>query len=382
MRAHILATWGLTLGLLAGCGQQPVPVDPDVSHGGPGWTRLPDGPLTGRTEAVLAGVGGRGYVIGGWEFLCPPNADCATPEEPLLRDGASVDPATGEWRPIAPAPYGLRHADSAVLGDRLFLLTGCRSGPDCRGPLGLLRYDTAGDTWAELADLPASVEHADLVAATGRLIALSGSDEYGERPDHLYDATRDTWTALPDDPLPDVYDRQAVGDGDRLLVFGSPHSPDPEAGVQPKVGASLDLATQSWTRLPDAPGAGYQVWGAGGTAWLNPHFGPDGGGVLDLGTDTWRPFPRGPEGGGWTGDLAGVVWQDGAVYEYDAGWVRDVRSDGWLRIPERRGGAVEESVTSVGDSLLVFGGQSWDSQDTTNSEGELVAAAWVWRPPA
>lgn len=382
MRANVLATLALALGLLTGCGQQPGTSAPAATGGSSGWTRLPDGPLTGRTGAVVAAVGGLGYVVGGWEFLCPPAAECVPMEEPLLRDGASVDPGTGEWRPIAPAPYGLRHAATAVIGDDLFLLSGCRAGPDCDGALGLLRYDTAADTWSELASLPGEVRYADLVAAAGRLVALATSDEHGERPDHVYDTADDRWVELPDDPLPAVYDRQAVADGDRLLVLGSPMDPDPAAEAQPKVGAALDLATRAWTRLPDAPGAGYQVWRAGGTAWLNPHFGTEGGGVLDLTTDAWQPFPARPEGGGWTGDLAGLVGPDGAVYEYDAGWVRDARSDEWLRIPERPGDADEESLTAVGHALLVFGGQSWDGQDSPTSGGTLVAEAWAWWPPA
>ena len=76
--------------------------------------------------------------------------------------------------------------------------------------------------------------------------------------------------------------------------------------------------------------------------------------------------------------MAGIVGEGEATYEYSSGWVRDTRSDRWLRVPSRPGAAEgEESVTAVGDALVVFGGQRWDGSD-----GELLAETWVWRPPA
>jgi hypothetical protein len=108
--------------------------------------------------------------------------------------------------------------------------------------------------------------------------------------------------------------------------------------------------------------------------FLNPHFSKDGGGLLDLATGTWSDIPD--EGSGWTGDAAGVVSDEGATYEYDAGWVFDARDDGWLEIPERRGEVYDESIGSVGQALVVFGGQRF-----TRNETVLVGDAWVWRPP-
>jgi hypothetical protein len=211
------------------------------------------------------------------------------------------------------------------------------------------------------------------VPVGGRLLVLADTDEYGERPDHLYDPTTGRWEEVPDDPLPRVYDRWAVDGGDRLLVFGSPTSTEAET----KLGAAYDLATGSWRRLPDAPGAGYQVWRSGDEAWLNPHFGSEGGGVLDLRTDTWRPFPGAPEdlGEDEALDLAGVIgWGDGA-YEYSSGLVRDTQRDRWLRIRKQTSVTYDERLTTLGDTLVVFGGQRWQ-----DSDGELLAETWIWRP--
>ena len=94
----------LSAGITA-CASQDVaaPTSQDATKA---WRRLPDAPLSPRNHAVVVGVGGRMLVVGGWEYLCPPTAECAYPEEPLLDDGAVYDRATDSWRGTAPAPFG------------------------------------------------------------------------------------------------------------------------------------------------------------------------------------------------------------------------------------------------------------------------------------
>lgn len=358
--------------VLCGCGAPRT--TSTAGSGAGGWEQLPDAPVSGRTGAHVTEVGDRVLVVGGWSFLCPPNADCAGPEQPPMSDGAAFDPATGTWQPVADAPFGFHGGRSAVVGDEVYLATGCRDDPYCRGRPELLRYDASADRWEELGPMPGELRYAELVAVGGDLLAASTSDENGEVSDHLYDVDAGTWEPIPDDPLEAAYDRRVVVHGGRVLLFGSPLDDAGEQDV--KVGAALDLASLTWSRLADSPGPGYQVWRLGEEAWLNPHY-SDGGGVLDLRDDTWRAFPADPVGPGWDGDMAGVLGEGTASFEYDAGWVRDTRTDEWLRVPERPGEGYDESLTAVGDALFVFGGQRW-AQD----EGELLSEAWIWRPPA
>ncbi len=366
--------WALAVvATLCGCAVLPRSTGGDAAEAG--WERLPQGPLSGRTDASVSAVGDRLLVVGGWKFLCPPNADCSTPEEPPLSDGAIVDVATGEWEKVADAPFGFHGGQSAVLGTDVYVATSCREDPSCYGRTELLRYDTVADRWDELGPLPRGMRYADLVAVRGGLLAAPTSDEYGETADHLYDVRTGLWEALPDDPLSAAYDRHVVVDGARVLVFGSTIDDAGEQDV--KTGAALDLESRTWSRLPDAPGSGYQVWRMGDEAWLNPHYSDAGGGVLDLRTDTWRAFPDDPAGSGWDRDLAGVVGTGEAVYEYDAGWVRDTRTDEWRHVAPRPGAGYDGSLTAVGDALVVFGGQRWEGND-----GELLSETWVWRPPA
>lgn len=333
-----------------------------------GWQRLPDPPLSGRIGATVVGLDdGRAAVVGGWEWLCPPTADCTYPDRPLLADGAIVDLRTGEWEAMPDAPYGFVHAIGAFAGGDLFLLTTCRGGPGCDGAPELLRYDVAAARWRVVAGpRDGAVGYSALVPVGDRLLAVSGSDERGEAADQLYDPATDRWEELPDDPLPEVFDRFAVAHGDRILAFGSIE------GGNAKLAAAYDLRARTWSRLPDAPSTGYQAWRVGDEVWLNGHFGRDRGARLDLGTDTWRPLPD--DYPAEDRDLAGVVGDDEASYEYDHGWVRDLVTDRWVEIPDRAEESYDEALGAVGSALLAFGGQDWEG------EGRLLAEAWVWCP--
>ena len=346
----------LVISLTAGCDGD----EPGDSHG---WRRLPDAPLAGRTGATVVGIGSQVYVFGGWEFLCPPGADCGGPSEKFA-DGAVLDLDSEEWQPIADAPFGFTGGSTAVLGGEIYVLPRRE----------LLRYSPQDDTWTRLGRLPRHVGSA-LVATDHGLLALAGTEEHGSPRDAVYDPASGTWTVLPDDPLPASFDRFAVPDSDRLLLFGSPIPERQDQAVTTKAVAAFDWATGTWTELSPAPAGGFQAWRAGERVFLNPHFSRDGGGLLDLATDTWAPIPD--EGSGWDGDAAGVVRADGATYEYAEGWVFDARDDSWFEVPDRGGDAYDEAAAAAGQALVVFGGQSW-----RGSEGELLSETWVWRPPA
>ena len=368
--------------LLGACGAAPVSRSgPEVRGGTPGtgWVRLPDPPLSGRVGATLVALDpDRVLVLGGWEWLCPPGADCVEPPIPVLRDGAVVSLSTGTWTPVPDAPTGLFHAPAVAVGDQVLVLAqrAHRADPE------LLVLDVAAGRWSSRA-APADV-CGQLVPTPTGFLALCGSDENGELADRTYDLATDTWTELPDDPLEPVFDRFGVLDGSRLLVFGSRISDVEQPSEQTgKVAAALDLRTGDWERLPDAPGHGYQAWGVGDEVWVNPHFGPGGGGVLALGTDEWRPLPELPADPDLRGDLAGVVGDGAAEYEYDHGWVRDTVEDDWVEIPARGSTTYDVGVVAAGEALVVFGGQDWgvpERDATLAGDGELVAETWVWRP--
>jgi len=82
-----------------------------------------------RTEVAAAEVGGKIYVMGGYEK----NSN-------LVEE---YDPATDSWRGRAPLPKPLHHIGAAALGGKIFVLGGYISGV---GPVDTVyEYDPAKD---------------------------------------------------------------------------------------------------------------------------------------------------------------------------------------------------------------------------------------------
>jgi hypothetical protein len=338
----------------------------------PGWSQLPEAPLSGRTGASVATVGDRLFVFGGSSLLCPPGADCALPPDPPFTDGAILDLATGSWTPMADLPSSLILTATVVVGDDIYGLGRCGGPQDCPGATRFLRYNTTEDTWQELPLLAAAGSFR-LVALGEDVVAYATTDELGPVADQLYDVAAGAWHPLPDDPLPPVYDRFAVAFDGQLLLFGSPLG-----GGSTKVVAALDPTAQSWESLRESGTQGFQAWRIGSEIVLNPHFGLSAeGGVYDPVEKQWSNLPEGPAAETWNGDMAGVVGSDEATFEYAYGWVLDSTTDTWIEIPPRPGSTTtsDSTIAAVGTSLVVFGGQRW-----TGSNGELLNEIWRWNP--
>jgi hypothetical protein len=210
-----------------------------------------------------------------------------------------------------------------------------------------------------------------LVAVADGVVAYGRSDESISRPDYRFVASEGRWVALPDDPLPPVYDRFVVEHGGRLLLFGTPLQGD---GARTKLAAAYDPQSNAWQTLVDSGTVGFQVWRAGPLLYLNPHFRNAGGGIYDPGTNRWSPLPDPPYH-----DLAGIIGDGEATYEHASGWVLDTRTGSWLEIEPRPDSSEvydEVSVAAPHPDLVVFGGQSW-----VNGEGRLLNDTWLWRPP-
>lgn len=374
--------------VVAGCGARPPAGEqarPEAPPAAGSWTRLPDPPLTPRDHAVVVGVGDRMLVVGGWELLCPPGADCVTPEE-RLRDGAVYHRGTDTWSTVPPAPVGLtrRERGTAVVGDSAFVLAGCSDGAACRAPERLLEYDVGAARWTDHGTVPGR-RTSSLVAARGLVVAYSGSDEHGAGDDVALDPATGRWQNLPDDPLPPVFDRTMVATGTSLVVAGSSIR-ELEAGREPgKLAARLDLVSRRWTRLPDT-GQGYQLLPSDRGPVLNGHFIDAGGWLLDPVSWTWSELPDLPGG---RADLRGVLDRHGATYDVpNSVGEMSVRSDlvvldsstgEYVRVPplEARAHVYDDSSGALGRDLFVHGGQQW--QDAPG--GRLVGDAWLWVAP-
>ncbi|MDT0274825.1 Kelch repeat-containing protein [Blastococcus goldschmidtiae] len=371
----------------AGCsGDADADPAPAPEGGSAEWRRLPDPPLSPRDEAVLVGLGDRVLVVGGWEFYCPPGAGCATPSEPLFPDGALYDASSDSWRRIAPAPFGVRGhgGTTAGLEGTAYLVTRCADGPACGAPPRLLSYRPADDRWADHGAVP-GLEYGGRVTPVGSTLVISGGSAPDQFIDVVFDPARSTWTELPDDPLPPVYDRFLVQVEDQLVVAGSPITA-PGTEEQPaKTAARFDVAAGRWVALPDAPGPGYELFPTdqgpllagstrGGPNWL-----------LDPSTWTWtevRESTREDD------DVDGVLDRDRATYglegalggpTYATPVVFHSATGDFLtlRPPPGREDVSGGSSTALGRDLVIHGGQRWSG----GYDGELVGDAWLWSAP-
>lgn len=363
---------------------------PGPSRADGGWRQLPEPPLSPRTDPVVVGIGDSMLVVGGWEFICPPNADCATPSEPLLGDGAVYDAATGSWRTVAPPPFGIRGPRAAaVLDDTAYLLTTCASGPACDAPLRLLSYDLADDRWTDHGPLPGPERGARVMALDRTVLAYTDASALGRVPDVVFDPQTSTWTELPADPLPAVFDRHMVQVDNQLVVAGSAMPPPGSEEPPRKVAARLDLAGGTWSALPDAPGSAYQLFPTDDGPLLAGHFGDDDSSwLLDPGSWTWTATP---DHGDRTEGVSGVLDRDRATYDVTGTLglsdpsrrpaVYDSVADAFVVVPPPPNGddVYGESSTALGRDLFLFGGQRWTAGD--GASGELVRDAWLWTAP-
>ena len=352
--------------------------DPETNPTEPArWVELPQAPLAPRARTVGVWTGREVLVVGGDTFTCPPNADCAAPNDPPLADGAAFNPSTGVWRTIDTSPVAFSAAATAVLGDDVYFLV----------PHAFLRYSVAGNSWAQLPR-PTNSMVGNLVAVDDAIVAFAGSDELGEAPDLVFDPGTSAWKELPADPLSPSFDRVMTGLGTHLYLFDHELVPNP-GSERPSLtrAARLDLDSGQWERLPDSEILGTGPWFANGSALVTPVLGgADGGevnnwgrsypygGIFDTATQTWSDLPAPTPGDGG----AGVIGSGAALYLTPGGSLLDLESSAWIQlhaIPDHRAGD-ERAVVSAGADAFVFGGVRWAG----GGSGELLGDAWIWRP--
>jgi hypothetical protein len=350
--------------------------------------------LSPRQFATGVWTGDEVLLIGGSDAPpCHPSAECATPETPPLADGAALDPDTGAWRAIAPAPLPIGWADAVVVGETAYLWI--PGGPRPGERPAFLAYDIAGDRWSELPPPTEETGWYGIEAAGDLIVAFSGSDEQGERPDFVFDVTTGAWTQLPDDPNTDAFDRTMAWSGSELVLFDHELVPKPNSAEPSLVRVSAyDLEAGTWRDLPDSEILYSGPWLAAGSSLVNPTLGnADGGevdnwgrsypygGVLDVATGEWSALPDPPVPVDDSTFSAGAFTADTALYAGDNGWVLDLTKNVWIDPPPPRdsdGWAGGQTVVAAGTDLFVFGGAR--IANGASAEVELLAVAWLWSP--
>jgi hypothetical protein len=257
--------------------------------------------------------------------------------------GTGVSTAPG-WRPIADAPIAPRfQALSIAMDDRVLVWGGSGDNSLLDGAV----YDAAHDTWTKLPDSP--LPSGDTIGAwTGReAIVVSG--ETGDIVAAAYDPQADTWRTLAEPPLTNASSalNHAVWTGTELVVVGIANESD--SGTVNQV-AIYDPSADSWRTgslpggpLPafgDAVWTGTEVAVVGHILASGRSVGRDTLQVYDPASDEWREIPWGLEGVrdrivvAWTGNrlfVGGGSLLD--VPRRDAALV-DLAAGIWDRVPD------------------------------------------------
>ncbi|WP_250031351.1 hypothetical protein [Paractinoplanes maris] len=341
---------------------------------------MADGPLEPREQALGLWTGREVLFFGGSDAPpCPPNASCARGPT-ALSDGAALDPATGRWRRLADSPVPLAGVQGVVIGSSAYLLL---STPRRE----LLVYHIDRDSWARLPAPFSGAGGYQLAAAGDRPVVYRGSDEAGSAPHYLFEPRTGAWTALPEDPLGDAFDRHLAWSGRELLLFDHERVPNPNSG-KPSLtrAAALDLGTRAWRRLPDLPMLSTGPWLPVGGTLVNPLLGGEDGGQVggwgrtypyggqfDPATGAWSPLPDLP------GDKiagGGARAGDAALYPGLSDVVLDAATGRWQQVPAMPGSRTHGStVLAAGARMVVFGGAVREGASLA-----LIGTTWIWTP--
>lgn len=117
------------------------------------------------------------------------------------------DPATNKWRKLADAPRARDHFHSAVIGDKLYVAGGRRSGFASEGFTQTVKetniYDFNNQEWIELpspeGDIPTERAGTGAAEYEGNFVVLggeSGSQEQAHNQVEMLNTASETWSSL------------------------------------------------------------------------------------------------------------------------------------------------------------------------------------------
>jgi N-acetylneuraminic acid mutarotase len=200
-------------------------------------------------ESAAAALGGRLYVIGGFD------AAGNSLRTVWVFDGSA-------WSAGPSIPLGLDHTSAATLGDHVYLAGGHSFGRDSAR---FFRLD--GSSWTELSPLRHPRGGHTLLAAEKRLYVIGGNAATANvAPIEVYDLFTRRWSDLPSLPAPRNHvagfvispRNQVAGFAVGFKVCAAGGRPPNTARVD-----CFDIDRSSWARLPDLP---LPTSGAGATA--------------------------------------------------------------------------------------------------------------------
>ena len=181
----------------------------------------------GRWGAAVGAIDGKLYMAGGT------HDDASGPTSTLL----VYDPATDAWTAGPPMPAASACSAGAVIGRKLYVLTGCDAGGATQA---FHAYDADSNTWTSLAPAPRAHSYAAAAVLNGKFYAVGGTDgSDASGAVDVYDPASATWTAAA--PMPTARwsltaavlggKLHAVGGFDGNAALATVETYDPATGI-------------------------------------------------------------------------------------------------------------------------------------------------------
>lgn len=212
------------------------------------WSIASSAP-TERTEVAAAAIGSKIYVVGGFN---KPNLQNAL-KFAISTDVEIYDTAADSWSIATPLPEGRHHAGIASLDGMLYVIGGfTKSGLSVwQAAATVYQYNPATQEWRELAPMPTARGALGVAVHQNRLYALGGYD--GKRNSdavEVFDPKTNTWSSGA--PMPTPRDHLAVVAADlRLYAIGG--RPELDYHRNMATVEEYDPQTQQWRSRAKLP---------------------------------------------------------------------------------------------------------------------------------
>src|SRR6202049_1534787 len=208
---------------------------------------------------------GKIYAFGGCVF-----SQSGPPAWVTINNEWEYDPATDNWKALAPLPTKRGSAVAAVVGDKIYVIGGAALLPGSEAmalmptvPQAVLgtveEYDPATNTWRARSPMPTPRNHAAAGAVNGKIYVIGGrvgAAFIGVASDisvvEEYDPATDKWSA-PRARMPTT--RSALGTGTyngRIYVAGGEFQ-DPHMMATFRSVEAFDPASNTWSIMPSMP---------------------------------------------------------------------------------------------------------------------------------
>ena len=270
----------------------------DVSKGT--WTPAAPAPSQ-RTEVAAAAIEGKIYVVGGFN---KPNLQNAL-KFAISNDVEVYDTVSDSWSIATPLPEGRHHAGIASLNGLLYVMGGFTQSfmSIWHAVSTVYQYNPATKEWRELAPMPTARGALGVAIYQNRLYAIGGYDgKYNSGAVEIFDPQTNTWSSGASMPTPRDH-LAVVTAGNRIYTIGG--RPDLDYHRNMGTVEEYDLHTNQWRPRANLPTSRSGITAGVINDWIYVIGGEAKDGTFNTneayhpGTDQWRtmtPMPTARHG--------------------------------------------------------------------------------------